>query len=315
MRYLDDLPAKPRISYFIRFATQQVTLCGVISDRSVSTGSCGYSRSPRCGLPIPTIGWPEAQPLLDLWIGILHTETAGCLSTEVNMPSFQNLDSVAILSMTMEYKNLLILVFNIIINNTAQRSIIQISPFSPHPSCFLFNKFCYQSKMKATTICSLLFAASTALAVPTKRAGEDVTISGLYASQTAETGFVTFILVDPNYNDTTGANIAWYSSLSPPLYSMIILTDMARDIPGQPLTDSRTVDGNYFVHFPGGVNDISVFNLDVVRVKGPEEFSITLNDNGNGAAPGTKWLCVTATGSEVSKKCHYNGNITFPSPN
>ncbi|KAF5865256.1 hypothetical protein ETB97_004839 [Aspergillus alliaceus] len=145
--------------------------------------------------------------------------------------------------------------------------------------------------MKATTICTILLATGTALAVPTKRAEKAVTISGLYASQTDKSGFVSFILDDPNYDEETGANVSW-------------------DRPGNPLTDSRTSDGAYFIHFPGGVNDISVFTMQLERVKGPESFSVSINDNGNGSAPGTKWKCVTAVGSVVSKKCHYDGNVT-----
>lgn len=75
--------------------------------------------------------------------------------------------------------------------------------------------------MKTTAICSLLLAASTALAVPAKRAEEAVTISGLWASETSETADVQFILVDPNYNDTTGANLSWYAPPSLPLPSLL----------------------------------------------------------------------------------------------
>ncbi|KAE8383442.1 hypothetical protein BDV26DRAFT_251749 [Aspergillus bertholletiae] len=144
--------------------------------------------------------------------------------------------------------------------------------------------------MKATTIGSFLLAASIAAAMPAKRTEQALTISGLYASQTDEKGFISFNLDDPNYNDTTGANVEW-------------------DRPGFPLTDSRTSDGNYFVQFPGGVSDISVFIFQLQRVKGNEKVTFTLNDNGSGHAPGTKWLCVTATGTETTKKCRYNGDL------
>ncbi|KAE8381145.1 hypothetical protein BDV26DRAFT_289643 [Aspergillus bertholletiae] len=143
--------------------------------------------------------------------------------------------------------------------------------------------------MKTTAICSMLLAASTVLAMPAQQAEKAITISGLFASQTAQNGYVSFTLNDPNYNDVTGANVIW-------------------DRPGSPIAGARTSDSNYYVQFPGGVNDISVFTLQLQRVNGAETVSFTLNDNGSGHAPGTKWLCTTET---ASKKCHYDGDITL----
>ena len=67
--------------------------------------------------------------------------------------------------------------------------------------------------MKTTAICSFL-AAGTALAMPATRAEKAITISGLFASQTDQNGYVTFNLNDPNYNDVTGANVIWYVHFS-----------------------------------------------------------------------------------------------------
>ncbi|RAL01466.1 uncharacterized protein BO80DRAFT_59061 [Aspergillus ibericus CBS 121593] len=141
--------------------------------------------------------------------------------------------------------------------------------------------------MKAHTICSLLMAVSTALAVPAKRAEEAVTISGLWASETSETADVQFILVDANYDDTTDASLSW-------------------ERPGPPVTDSRTEDGNYWVDFPGGVSNITSFTLAITRVKGPEIVEVTVNANETGSL----WTCQTSIGSMVTTECRYSGNIT-----
>jgi hypothetical protein len=66
--------------------------------------------------------------------------------------------------------------------------------------------------MKATTICSLL-AVGSAIAAPAKRTEQAITISGLTASQTDQQGYITFTLKDPNYDDSTGANVIWYIHL------------------------------------------------------------------------------------------------------
>lgn len=160
--------------------------------------------------------------------------------------------------------------------------------------------------MKTTTVYSILLAAGTALAVPATRGAEVVTISGLRASQTEQTGYVTFHLNDPNYQVETLANVIWYASLSSPHVRR--LTKMARDRPGNPQENSRTNDEAYHVHFPGGVKDISAFDLQLERVNGTEKFSVCINDNRNGQD--TKWICGTASGVEMSKKCHYDGDIT-----
>ncbi|GMG02118.1 unnamed protein product [Aspergillus oryzae var. brunneus] len=134
--------------------------------------------------------------------------------------------------------------------------------------------------MKATTICSFLLATGTALAMPAKRAKQTITISELFASQTDQNGYVTFKLDDPNYNDVTGANVI--------------------------------CDAAYYVQFPGGVNDISVFILQLQRVNSTEKVSFTLNDNGSGHAPGTKWHCnSTESGTQTVKKCNYDGVISL----
>ncbi|KAJ5626301.1 hypothetical protein N7510_002610 [Penicillium lagena] len=146
--------------------------------------------------------------------------------------------------------------------------------------------------MKTTIIYSMLLVAGTALAVPATRGDKVVTISELRASQTDQTGYVTFKLNDPNYHDATVANVIW-------------------DRPGNPQANSRTNDGAYLVHFPGGVKDISAFDLQLQRVKGTEDFSVTVNDKGKGGAQDTKWICSTAKGPEKSKKCHYDGDITL----
>ncbi|PYI07417.1 hypothetical protein BO78DRAFT_341534 [Aspergillus sclerotiicarbonarius CBS 121057] len=141
--------------------------------------------------------------------------------------------------------------------------------------------------MKATTICSLLMAASTVLAVPAKRDREPVTISGLWASETNETAAVQFILVDPNYNDTTGADVSW-------------------ERPGPPVTDSTTEDGNYWVDFPGGVSNITSFILAITRIRGPEVIEVSVDTE----AAGTSWSCHTSIGSLVTTECRYTNNIT-----
>jgi hypothetical protein len=61
--------------------------------------------------------------------------------------------------------------------------------------------------MKATTICSLLLAVGSAIAAQAKRTEQAITISGPTASQTNQQGFTTFTLKDPNYDDSTGANV------------------------------------------------------------------------------------------------------------
>ncbi|KAB8275945.1 hypothetical protein F9C07_2281384 [Aspergillus flavus] len=147
--------------------------------------------------------------------------------------------------------------------------------------------------MKATTICSFLLATGTALAMPAKRAEQTITISELFASQTDQNGYVTFKLDDPNYNDVTGANVIWRR-------------------PGNPIEGARTSDAAYYVQFPGGVNDISVFILQLQRVNSTEKVSFTLNDNGSGHAPGTKWHCnSTESGTQTVKKCNYDGVISL----
>ncbi|RHZ70190.1 hypothetical protein CDV55_106679 [Aspergillus turcosus] len=151
--------------------------------------------------------------------------------------------------------------------------------------------------MKATTICSLLLAAGSAIAAPAKRTEQAITISGLTASQTDQQGYITFTLKDPNYDDSTGANVIWNRPGSPGAGAYTIYTS----------------DRAYYVNFPGGVNDIAVFTLEVQRVKGSETVSVTLNDNGNGSAPGTKWSC-TSTDDTVEgtvEKCTYDGDITL----
>lgn len=88
---------------------------------------------------------------------------------------------------------------------------------------------------------------------------------------------------------------------------------MARNRPGSPAAGAYTSDRAYYINFPGGLNDIAVFTLEVQRVKGTETVSVTLNDNGNGSAPGTKWLC-TSTNDTVEgtvEKCTYDGDITL----
>lgn len=92
---------------------------------------------------------------------------------------------------------------------------------------------------------------------------------------------------------------------------MVKLTKVARDRPGNPQVNSRTNDGAYHVHFPGGVKDISAFDLQLQRVKGTEKFSVSVNDNTHGGTQDTKWICGTAKGVEKSKKCHYDGDITI----
>lgn len=90
---------------------------------------------------------------------------------------------------------------------------------------------------------------------------------------------------------------------------MTRLTDMARERPGPPVTDSRTEDGNYWVDFPGGVTNISAFTLAITRTDGPEVIEVTVNAN----ATGSPWSCITVTGTVVTTECHYSGNITvFP---
>jgi hypothetical protein len=64
--------------------------------------------------------------------------------------------------------------------------------------------------MKATTICSLLLAVGSAIAAQARRTEQAITISGLTASQTNQQGLITFTLKDPNYDDSTGANVIWY---------------------------------------------------------------------------------------------------------
>jgi hypothetical protein len=64
--------------------------------------------------------------------------------------------------------------------------------------------------MKATTIYSLLLAAGSAIAAPAKRTEQPITISSLSAFQTDQQGYITFTLNDPNYDDSTGANVTWY---------------------------------------------------------------------------------------------------------
>ncbi|KAL4781255.1 hypothetical protein BJX76DRAFT_335953 [Aspergillus varians] len=146
--------------------------------------------------------------------------------------------------------------------------------------------------MKTATILSILLATGSSLAMPAKRAGQAATISDLFASQTSQNGYVTFAFNDPNKNDNTGANVVW-------------------DRPGKPRNDSRTADAAYYVRFPGGVTDISLFNLLIERVDGSEQFSIAISDNGNGGAPGTKWSCDGESGVDESKHCHYNGTISL----
>ncbi|GIK05480.1 hypothetical protein Aspvir_009592 [Aspergillus viridinutans] len=148
--------------------------------------------------------------------------------------------------------------------------------------------------MKATAICSLLLAVGSAIAAPAKRTEQAITISGLSAFQTNQQGYITFTLKDPNYDDSTGANVIWRR-------------------PGSPVAGARTSDGAYYVNFPGGVNDIAVFTLGVQRVKGTEAVSVTLNDNGNGSAPGTKWSCTSTNDSVegILEKCTYDGDITL----
>ncbi|GAQ05368.1 hypothetical protein ALT_2689 [Aspergillus lentulus] len=148
--------------------------------------------------------------------------------------------------------------------------------------------------MKAANICSFLLAVGSAIAAPSKRTQQAITVSGLGASQTGEQGYITFNLKDPNYDDSTSANVIWHR-------------------PGSPVAGTRTNDGAYYVNFPGGVNDIAVFTLEVQRVKGTETVSVTLNDNGNGSAPGTKWSCTSTNDSVegIVEECAYDGDITL----
>lgn len=165
--------------------------------------------------------------------------------------------------------------------------------------------------MKAANICSFLLAVGSAIAAPSKRTQQAITVSGLGASQTGEQGYITFNLKDPNYDDSTSANVIWY--IHRPSSFNTCSNRHGRHRPGSPVAGTRTNDGAYYVNFPGGVNDIAVFTLEVQRVKGTETVSVTLNDNGNGSAPGTKWSCTSTNDSVegIVEECAYDGDITL----
>lgn len=69
--------------------------------------------------------------------------------------------------------------------------------------------------MKAATISFLCLAATGALAVPTKRTGQPVTITGLKATYSDQQGSVQFSIWDPNYSDSTSVSLNWYVSQLP----------------------------------------------------------------------------------------------------
>lgn len=96
-------------------------------------------------------------------------------------------------------------------STTTGNSIINHSQFSSNGSTLLN----HLPKMKAATIFSLCLAATGALAVPTKRAGQAVTITGLKATYSDQQGSVQFSLWDPNYSDSTSASLTWSISQLP----------------------------------------------------------------------------------------------------
>ncbi|KAJ5584777.1 uncharacterized protein N7459_004577 [Penicillium hispanicum] len=141
--------------------------------------------------------------------------------------------------------------------------------------------------MKTAAVFSVLLAATTSLAAPAKRADQPVTISGLWASLGKEHGSVQLSLEDPNFNDSTSATIDW-------------------NRPGVPPTDSRTADGNYYVHFPDAgtdITDLSRLSIQLERVKGPESISFTVYNEANDS----KWTCYGVNGTDVTQECRFIG--------
>ncbi|CAI7587854.1 unnamed protein product [Penicillium manginii] len=139
--------------------------------------------------------------------------------------------------------------------------------------------------MKAAIISSLYLAATGALAVPTKRAGQAVTITGLKATYSDQQGSVQFSLWDPNYSDSTSASLNW-------------------DRPGQPPAESWSADHNYVVKFPNGVNyeQPTWLSFVIKRTGGVEEIDVALGSN----ADASQWGCHKEEGTQV---CIFTGDL------
>ncbi|GIC92444.1 uncharacterized protein Aud_008910 [Aspergillus udagawae] len=148
--------------------------------------------------------------------------------------------------------------------------------------------------MKLTTA-SILLAASSALAVPTNiKRDSYIQISDLWAKAgpSSPGAFMHFVVTDPNYpEDTpTDCNLIWtYGDL--------------------PKSNARCNNGEYYIKFPNGAPDFNWFTLELQRVSGsiPEDGHVLLSSNANGAAPGTKWICVNDPQPGIEISCSYDG--------
>ncbi|EAW19915.1 uncharacterized protein NFIA_095350 [Aspergillus fischeri NRRL 181] len=148
--------------------------------------------------------------------------------------------------------------------------------------------------MKLTTV-SILAAASSALAVPTNiKRDSYIQISDFWAraGPTSPGASMHFVVTDPNYpEDTpTDCNLIWtYGHL--------------------PKTNARCNNGEYYIKFPNGAPEFNWFTLELQRVSGSiaEDGHVLLSSNANGAAPGTKWICVNDPEPGVEISCSYDG--------
>ncbi|KAA8650473.1 hypothetical protein EYZ11_000841 [Aspergillus tanneri] len=139
--------------------------------------------------------------------------------------------------------------------------------------------------MKAILSLSLFLTGSLAASVQ---------ISDLWAntSKRSNGASMHFTLTDPNYpaDTPTECNLIWgYGS--------------------NPKENARCNNGQYYIRFPQGIQDIGHFTLELERVDGPiaEKGQVLLSDNANGDAPGTKWICQQEPQPGVTERCAYEG--------
>ncbi|KAF7589533.1 hypothetical protein BBP40_004198 [Aspergillus hancockii] len=142
------------------------------------------------------------------------------------------------------------------------------------------------------TACSLLFAASTALASPALiNRSSSLKITELRASTSQDNSAnMHFVLTDPNYtNDTpVECNLIWpYGS--------------------NPDQNARCNNGQYYIRFPNGAREISHFTLELERVS--SETPVKGQALLDGGALGTKWICQQDPIPGVIERCSYEGTL------
>ncbi|KAJ5116858.1 hypothetical protein N7456_001206 [Penicillium angulare] len=144
--------------------------------------------------------------------------------------------------------------------------------------------------MKATGIFNfLLLAGSTAVAIPTKRAGkyEAVTINSLSTTLSDEWGSIQMRFTDPNYEASTTFNMSWIRPGDPPAYTM-------------------SGDSNYLLSFPEGVDEIARLDFVVKRDDSTETISVDVYNE----AEDSVWTCGPLKSTPGTQRCYAAAQIS-----